>query len=75
MQAAANLKKWTRATDEDGKPCKFGFAEYEDPESLGCAYEVLQDLEIPPVDDRTEGSKLLVLASSHFQASLKLTFA
>ncbi|KAI5812046.1 hypothetical protein BZA77DRAFT_347300 [Pyronema omphalodes] len=60
LRAAATLKRWTRATDEDGKPCKFGFAEYEDSESLGCAYEVLQDLEIPAVDDRTEGSKLLV---------------
>jgi hypothetical protein len=49
-----------RATDEDGKPCKFGFAEYEDPGSLGCAFKVLKDLEIPAVDNLTEGSKLIV---------------
>lgn len=59
-QSAASLKKWTRATDENGDPCRFGFAEYEDPESLGCAIEVLKDLEIPAVDERAEGSTLMV---------------
>lgn len=60
LQAVANLKKWTRATNEHGDACRFGFAEYEDPESLGCAIEVLQDLEIPAVDERAESSKLMV---------------
>lgn len=60
LRATGQLKKWIRATNEEGKPCKFGFAEYEDPDSLGCAYEVLQDLEIPAVDNLTEGSKLII---------------
>ncbi len=39
--------RWTRATDADNKACKFGFAEYEDPESLSTAVEVLRDVEVP----------------------------
>ncbi|RPB09068.1 hypothetical protein P167DRAFT_527876 [Morchella conica CCBAS932] len=61
LRSAANLKKWARATNENGDPCKFGFAEYEDPESLGCAIEVLKDLEIPAVDDKGEAAKLMVV--------------
>ena len=47
LRAAGNLRRWFRATDADDKPCKFGFAEYEDPESLATAIEVLKDVEIP----------------------------
>ncbi|KAL4807242.1 hypothetical protein BDV18DRAFT_137188 [Aspergillus unguis] len=47
LQSAGNLRRWIRATDADDKPCKFGFAEYEDPESLGTAVEVLKDVQIP----------------------------
>lgn len=47
LRAAGNLRRWTRATDADNKPCKFGFAEYEDPESLSTAVEVLRDFEVP----------------------------
>lgn len=47
LRAAGNLRKWTRATDADEKPCKFGFAEFEDPESLHTAVEILQDVEVP----------------------------
>lgn len=47
LRTAGNLRRWTRATDADDKPCKFGFAEYEDPESLGTAVEVLRDVEVP----------------------------
>ncbi len=47
LRAAGNLRRWTRATDADNKACKFGFAEYEDPESLSTAVEVLRDVEIP----------------------------
>ena len=47
LRAAGNLRRWIRATDSDDKPCKFGFAEYEDPESLGTAIEVLRDVEVP----------------------------
>ena len=47
LRAAGNLRRWTRATDADEKPCKFGFAEFEDPESLHTAVEVLHDVEVP----------------------------
>lgn len=47
LRAAGNLRRWIRATDSDDKPCKFGFAEYDDPESLGTAIEVLRDVEVP----------------------------
>ncbi|KAF3484216.1 uncharacterized protein GIQ15_03540 [Arthroderma uncinatum] len=47
LRSAGNLRRWIRATDADNKPCKFGFAEYEDPESLNTAVEVLRDIEVP----------------------------
>ncbi len=47
LNAAGSLRRWVRATDADGKACKFGFAEYEDPESLSTAIEVLKDVEVP----------------------------
>jgi hypothetical protein len=47
LRTAGHLRRWIRATDADNKPCKFGFAEYEDPESLGTAIEVLRDVEVP----------------------------
>ena len=47
LRAAGNLRRWIRATDADDKACKFGFAEYEDPESLSTAIEVLRDVEVP----------------------------
>lgn len=56
LRTAGNLRRWIRATDADNKPCRFGFAEYEDPESLSTAAEVLRDVEVPvkrqaPADD------------------------
>lgn len=47
LQCAGNLRRWIRATDADNKACRFGFAEYEDPESLATAVEVLRDVEVP----------------------------
>lgn len=47
LRAVGNLRRWVRATDADEKPCKFGFAEYEDPGSLSTAVEVLRDVEVP----------------------------
>ncbi len=47
LRSAGSLRRWIRATDADEKPCKFGFAEYEDPESLGTAVEVLKDVQVP----------------------------
>ena len=47
LRTAGILRRWTRATDADGKDCTFGFAEYDDPESLGTAVEVLKDVQVP----------------------------
>lgn len=70
LRSAGNLRRWIRATDADNKPCKFGFAEYEDPESLNTAVEVLRDIEVPvnkqrpsdgeKDDEEVEMSKLMV---------------
>lgn len=75
LQCAGNLRRWIRATDADNKACRFGFAEYEDPESLATAVEVLKDVEVPVKpqavssvkkeqdgeDVKVEKSKLLVI--------------
>lgn len=47
LRSAGNLRRWIRAMDADNKACRFGFAEYEDPESLAIAVEVLKDVEVP----------------------------
>lgn len=47
LRSVGNLRRWIRATDADNKACKFGFAEFDDAESLGTAVEVLKDVEVP----------------------------
>lgn len=47
LNSAGRLRRWDRAIDSDGKECSFGFAQYEDAESLSTAVEVLKDIEIP----------------------------
>ena len=88
LQCAGNLKRWIRATDADNKACRFGFAEYEDPESLATAVEVLKDVEVPvkpqavngakkEVDDdvKVEKSKILVSKdSNNWYSRLLLTY-
>ena len=64
-----------RAMDADNKPCRFGFAEYEDPDSLATAIDVLKNVEVP-VKSRfnkdndgekiVEKSSLLVMQSTHY---------
>jgi len=74
LSTAGRLRRWDRAVDADGKQCSFGFAQYDDAESLATAVEVLKDIEIPTKrqqpsdgvkkedsdDDKIEKSKLLV---------------
>jgi hypothetical protein len=69
LRTAGGLRRWTRATDADGKPCKFGFAEFEDAESLETAAEIFKDVEVPTKrqtgpkkedGEEVEMSKLLV---------------
>ena len=47
LYCAGSLRRWIRAMDADNKACRFGFAEYENPESLATAVEVLKDVEVP----------------------------
>ncbi|KFY07188.1 hypothetical protein V492_07368 [Pseudogymnoascus sp. VKM F-4246] len=56
LNSAGRLRRWDRAIDSDGKECSFGFAQYEDAESLSTAVEVLKDIEIP-LKKQTPGSK------------------
>ena len=83
LQCAGNLRRWIRAMDADNKACRFGFAEYEDPESLATAVEVLKNVEVPVkaqtvngVDKGEDGgekkidkSKLLVCQPVTFERS------
>ncbi|KAH0534216.1 hypothetical protein FGG08_007192 [Glutinoglossum americanum] len=57
LWVAGNLRKWSRVTDADGKKCTFGFAEFEDAESLDTAVEVLKDIQVP-VRRRTSGEQV-----------------
>jgi hypothetical protein len=47
LSTAGRLRRWDRAVDADGRQCSFGFAQYDDVESLATAVEVLKDIEIP----------------------------
>ena len=47
LRCAGNLRRWSRAMDADDKACRFGFAEYEDPDSLSTAIDVLKNVEVP----------------------------
>ncbi|TVY47966.1 U1 snRNP-associated protein [Lachnellula occidentalis] len=47
LSTAGRLRRWDRAVDANGTQCSFGFAQYDDAESLGTAVEVLKDIEIP----------------------------
>jgi len=47
LRCAGKLRRWTRARDADDEKCKFGFAEYEDVDSLEAANEIFTDVEMP----------------------------
>ena len=57
LSCAGNLRRWTRALDADNKACRFGFAEYEDPDSLATAIDVLRDVEVPIKPQTANGVK------------------
>ncbi len=79
LSTAGRLRRWDRAIDADGKQCSFGFAQYDDAESLDVAVEVLKDIEIPTKrqapsngvkkdaeeDQNIEKSKLLVFVDDN----------
>ncbi|TKA79059.1 hypothetical protein B0A55_02504 [Friedmanniomyces simplex] len=48
LRCAGKLRRWTRARDADDRVCKFGFAEYEDVDSLEAANEIFSGgVEVP----------------------------
>jgi DNA uptake protein ComE-like DNA-binding protein len=47
LSSPGRLRRWDRAVDATGKTCSFGFAQYDDAESLSNAVEVLKNIEIP----------------------------
>lgn len=57
LQCAGHLRRWTRAMDAENKACRFGFAEYEDPDSLSTAVDVLKDVEVPIKQQMANGVK------------------
>lgn len=54
--AVGKLRRWDRAVGSDGNDCPFGFAQFDDIESLAVAAEVLPDLEIP-TEKQVAGAK------------------
>ena len=84
LRSVGNMRRWIRATDSEDKPCKFGFAEFEDAESLSAAIEVLQDVQVPvkrqtPKETETEDdgdiefekSRLLIVADENSSTYLE----
>ncbi|KAH6659075.1 hypothetical protein BKA67DRAFT_543491 [Truncatella angustata] len=47
LKIVGNLRKWERAADAAGKELPFGFAQFEDAESLWVASELLREIQIP----------------------------
>lgn len=47
LATAGGFRRWVRAVDADGKACTFGFAEFEDADSLATAAEVFADVDVP----------------------------
>ncbi|KAK0343640.1 hypothetical protein LTR91_020983 [Friedmanniomyces endolithicus] len=48
LRCAGKLRRWTRVRDADDRACKFGFAEYEDVDSLEAANEIFSGgVEVP----------------------------
>lgn len=47
LAAAGKLRRWDRAVDSSGKELQFGFAQFEDYESLWVASEIFSDVEVP----------------------------
>lgn len=57
LGVAGGLRRWNRSLDADGKPCTFGFAEYEDADSLRTASEVFKEVEVPKEKPTMNGVK------------------
>lgn len=63
LRCAGGLRRWMRVLDAEGKPCTFGFAEYEDAQSLETAAAIFKDIEVPvkkpgPKKDESEEAEV-----------------
>ncbi|KAI0404651.1 hypothetical protein F4802DRAFT_226059 [Xylaria palmicola] len=47
LGAAGKLRRWDRTVDSAGKELEFGFAQFEDTESLWVASELFRDVDVP----------------------------
>ncbi|KAI1109541.1 hypothetical protein F5Y14DRAFT_432001 [Nemania sp. NC0429] len=47
LGTAGKLRRWDRAVDSTGKELEFGFAQFEDIESLWVASELFRDVDVP----------------------------
>ncbi|KAJ4291711.1 hypothetical protein N0V90_009606 [Kalmusia sp. IMI 367209] len=56
LETAGNFTRFTRASDANGKPQTFGFAEYADAQSLRTATELFKDVHVP-TKRQTPGEK------------------
>ncbi|KAI9266749.1 hypothetical protein BDA99DRAFT_506588 [Phascolomyces articulosus] len=78
LKAGGNLKTWKRMKDPEGNPKGFGFAEYEDPESvlrtlrvLGGENETHQGLTLTAMDGSGVQKKLIVKADDNVRNYLQ----
>jgi hypothetical protein len=59
-QACGNVKSFKRLITPANKPQGFGFAEFEDPDGALRAMELLNNIELPALEDGCVNKKLLV---------------
>ncbi|KAL9948238.1 hypothetical protein D7B24_009263 [Verticillium nonalfalfae] len=83
LNSVGRLRRWDSAASQlsDGKGAKFGFAQYDDPDSFATAADILQDVEVPlarqgpkeaPADgDAFEGVEMVKLQVTIDPNSLK----
>lgn len=61
LAAVGRVRRWDPATGPDGKPMTFGFAMFEDAESLATAMDLLSDVEVPtkrqPAAEKPQGDR------------------
>ena len=60
MQACGPIKSFKRLITPANKPQGFGFAEFEDPDGALRALELLNNVELPALEDGCANKKLLV---------------
>ncbi|KAI2628433.1 hypothetical protein GGS21DRAFT_540549 [Xylaria nigripes] len=80
LGTAGKLRRWDRTVDSSGKELGFGFAQFEDTESLWIASELFHDIEVPinkqtasdspPADDNEYEKFEKSLLQFHFDEKL-----